>query len=201
MKVRTELMNAADVSRALKRISHQILERNQGAENIILLGIRRRGIPLAEILAADLFEIEGIHVPVGQLDITPYRDDRNRDDRNCDDRNRGVRNPDKQECAAPLQMPEDSSRIPCDITGRHVILVDYVLYTGRTVRAALDAVSKYGRAASIQLAVLIDRGHRELPIRADYVGKNVPTSKSEFIAVYLDSFDGKTGVELLEQDA
>ena len=206
MKVRTELMNAADVSRALKRISHQILERNQGAENIILLGIRRRGIPLAEILAADLFEIEGIHVPVGQLDITPYRDDRNRDDRNrddrnCDDRNRGVRNPDKQECAAPLQMPEDSSRIPCDITGRHVILVDDVLYTGRTVRAALDAVSKYGRAASIQLAVLIDRGHRELPIRADYVGKNVPTSKSEFIAVYLDSFDGKTGVELLEQDA
>lgn len=201
MKVRTELMNAADVSRALKRISHQILERNQGAENIILLGIRRRGIPLAEILAADLFEIEGIHVPVGQLDITPYRDDRNRDDRTCDDRNRGVRNPDKQECAAPLQMPEDSSRIPCDITGRHVILVDDVLYTGRTVRAALDAVSKYGRAASIQLAVLIDRGHRELPIRADYVGKNVPTSKSEFIAVYLDSFDGKTGVELLEQDA
>lgn len=201
MKVRTELMNAADVSRALKRISHQILERNQGAENIILLGIRRRGIPLAEILAADLFEIEGIHVPVGQLDITPYRDDRNRDDRNCDDRNCGVRNPDKQECAAPLQMPEDSSRIPCDITGRHVILVDDVLYTGRTVRAALDAVSKYGRAASIQLAVLIDRGHRELPIRADYVGKNVPTSKSEFIAVYLDSFDGKTGVELLEQDA
>lgn len=176
MKVRANLMNADDMNRALKRISHQILERNQGADHIVLLGIKSRGIPLAELLADHLHTIEGVQVPVGQLDITRFRDDRSR------------------------STDQDSSRIPVDITGRHVILVDDVLYTGRTVRAALDAVSAYGRAASIQLAVLIDRGHRELPIRADYVGKNVPTSKSEFVAVYLESSDGRTGVELLGKD-
>lgn len=150
MKVRANLMNADDMNRALKRISHQILERNQGADHIVLLGIKSRGIPLAELLADHLHTIEGVQVPVGQLDITRFRDDRSR------------------------AAGKDTSRIPVDITGKHVILVDDVLYTGRTVRAALDAVSAYGRAASIQLAVLIDRGHRELPIRADYVGKMFP---------------------------
>ncbi len=176
MKIRANLMNPDDISRALKRISHQILERNQGAEQIVLLGIKRGGIPLAKILAANIQSIEGVTVPVGELDIAGFRDDRS-------------------------ESPENTSVIPFDITGRHVILVDDVLYTGRTVRAALDATSKYGRAASIQLAVLIDRGHRELPIRADYVGKNVPTSKAEFVSVCLDPTDEKAGVLLLGQDS
>ena len=171
MKVRANLMNPDEIGRALKRISHQILERNQGAEQIVLLGIKRGGLPLAAILASNIRSIEGVDVPVGELDITCYRDDRRSE-------------------------ADDSSSIPFDINGRHVILVDDVLYTGRTVRAALDAVSKYGRASSIQLAVLIDRGHRELPIRADYVGKNVPTSKSELVEVRLDA-GVNTGVQLL----
>jgi len=176
MKVRANLMNADDIRRALKRISHQILERNQGAEQIVLLGIRRGGLPLAEILAENILAIEETEVPVGELDITPFRDD--------------LRTVDSG----------DASCIPCDISGKHVILVDDVLYTGRTVRAALDAVSQYGRAASVQLAVLIDRGHRELPIRADYVGKNVPTSKSEFVDVCLDKDGSRAGVNLLGKD-
>ena len=175
MKVRANLMNPDDINRALKRISHQILERNQGAENIVLLGIKRGGIPLARILAENILSIEGIPVPAGELDITGFRDDRS-------------------------ESPENTSVIPFDITGRHVILVDDVLYTGRTVRAALDATSKYGRAASIQLAVLIDRGHRELPIRADYVGKNVPTAKTEFVSVCLDPSAHNAGVQLLGPD-
>lgn len=175
MKVRADLMTSEEMNRALKRVSHQILERNQGAEDIVLLGIRRGGIPLAQILAANILAIEGVQVPVGELDIRSFRDDY------------------KSESA-------DCSRIPFDITGKHVILADDVLHTGRTVRAALDAVSQYGRAASIQLAVLIDRGHRELPIRADYVGKNVPTAKSEFISVSFGSEDTAGGVQLLEKD-
>jgi pyrimidine operon attenuation protein/uracil phosphoribosyltransferase len=169
-------MNSEDITRALKRIAHQILERNQGAENIVLLGIKRGGLPLAERLASNILSIEGIQVPVGGLDITGYRDDREDCSRQQDQDSASV----------------DSGSIPWDITGKHIILVDDVLHTGRTVRAALDAVSDYGRAASIQLAVLIDRGHRELPIRADYVGKNVPTSKSEFVTVSLD--DGKNSI-------
>ena len=175
MKLRANLMNPDEINRALKRISHQILERNQGAEQIVLLGIKRGGLPLAEILSANIMAIEGVAVPVGELDITGYRDDRRKEN------------------------PTDTSCIPFDINGRHVIVVDDVLSTGRTVRAALDAVSTYGRASSIQLAVLIDRGHRELPIRADYVGKNVPTSKSEFVEVHLES-DSCTGVLLLGPD-
>lgn len=180
MKVRAVLMNEGDVNRALKRISHQILERNQGAENIVLLGIKNGGIPLAEILASNLMDIEGVQVPVGQLDITPFRDDRSQ-----------------------ISAGRNASLIPFEIAGRHVILVDDVLYTGRTVRAALDAVSSFGRASSIQLAVLIDRGHRELPIRADYVGKNVPTSKSEIVHVCLGGPDGsgeEAGVRLLGKE-
>lgn len=174
---KSELMSADDMRRALKRMSHQIIERNHGAENIVLLGIRSRGIPLAKRLAENIRIIEGVDVPVGELDITLYRDDL-------------------------TEIQEDpvvsGSNVPFDIHAKDVILVDDVLYTGRTARAALDATSAYGRAATIQLAVLVDRGHRELPIRADYVGKNVPTSKSEVVAVNVMEIDGVETVSLIK---
>ncbi|MDD7285606.1 MAG: bifunctional pyr operon transcriptional regulator/uracil phosphoribosyltransferase PyrR [Candidatus Fimisoma sp.] len=175
MELKATLMTSEEMTRALKRISHQILEKNQGADNIVFLGIRRRGVPLAKVLAGNIRTIEGREVPVGDLDITLYRDDLS------------------EICPDPVISGSD---IPFDINGKDVILVDDVLYTGRTARAALDAASKYGRAATIQLAVLIDRGHRELPIRADYVGKNVPTSKSETVAVHVMEIDGEENVEL-----
>lgn len=175
MELKATLMTSEEMTRALKRISHQILENNQGADNIVFLGIRRRGVPLAKVLAGNVRTIEGREVPVGDLDITLYRDDLS------------------EICPDPVISGSD---IPFDINGKDVILVDDVLYTGRTARAALDAASKYGRAATIQLAVLIDRGHRELPIRADYVGKNVPTSKSETVAVHVMEIDGEENVEL-----
>lgn len=175
MELKATLMTSEEMTRALKRISHQILENNQGADNIVFLGIRRRGVPLAKVLAGNIRTIEGKEVPVGDLDITLYRDDLS------------------EICPDPVISGSD---IPFDINGKDVILVDDVLYTGRTARAALDAASKYGRAATIQLAVLIDRGHRELPIRADYVGKNVPTSKSETVAVHVMEIDGEENVEL-----
>ena len=182
MELRANLKSEADMQRALKRMSHEIAERNRGCENVVLLGIRRRGVPLAETLAANILSIEGVSVPVGELDITHYRDDLS-----------GLESP-----VNPPVIHGD--RIDFEITGKDVVLVDDVLYTGRTVRAALDAVSKMGRAASIQLAVLIDRGHRELPIRADYVGKNVPTSKNEIVSVMVESYDGKTCVNLYLAD-
>ena len=175
MELKATLMTSEEMTRALKRISHQILENNQGADNIVFLGIRRRGVPLAKVLAGNIRTIEGRDVPVGDLDITLYRDDLS------------------EICPDPVISGSD---IPFDINGKDVILVDDVLYTGRTARAALDAASKYGRAATIQLAVLIDRGHRELPIRADYVGKNVPTSKSETVEVHVMEIDGEENVEL-----
>ena len=177
MKLKADLMSSEDMKRALKRMSHQILERNHGAENLVFLGIRRRGVPLAERLSSNINAIEGLEVPVGELDITLYRDDLS-------------------------LISEDplvnSSSVPFDITGKTVVLVDDVIYTGRTARAALDATSALGRAARIQLAVLVDRGHRELPIRADYVGKNVPTSGNELIAVQVEEIDGTEGVKLFE---
>ena len=169
------LMDEAAVGRALRRISHEIVEKHDGAENLCIVGIRRRGVPLAEIIAANIASIEGTCVPVGSLDITFYRDDLSPSN------------------ADPILQAQD---IPFDLTGKHVILVDDVLYTGRTVRAALEALPKFGRAASIQLAILIDRGHRELPIRGDYVGKNVPTAKSEHIRVKLPPYEENTSVEL-----
>lgn len=175
MKLKADLMTPEDMRRALKRMSHQILERNQGAENLVLLGIRRRGVPLARILSDNIKAIEGVQVPVGELDITLYRDDLH------------------HESDEPVISCSD---VPFDITGKTVVLVDDVIFTGRTVRAALDASSRFGRAACIQLAVLVDRGHRELPIRADYVGKNVPTSRSEMIAVQVEDIDGTEGVKL-----
>lgn len=175
MKLKADLMSPEDMRRALKRMSHQILERNQGADNLVLLGIRRRGVPLAKILSENIKAIEGVQVPVGELDITFYRDDLH------------------HESDEPVISCSD---VPFDITDKTAVLVDDVIYTGRTVRAALDASSKFGRAACIQLAVLVDRGHRELPIRADYVGKNVPTSRNEMIAVQVEEIDGTEGVKL-----
>ena len=178
MKLKADLMSSEDMKRALKRMSHQILERNHGAGNLVFLGIRRRGVPLAERLSSNINVIEGVEVPVGELDITLYRDDLS---------------------LISEEPVVNSSSVPFDITGKTVVLVDDVIYTGRTARAALDATSALGRAARIQLAVLVDRGHRELPIRADYVGKNVPTSGNELIAVQVAEIDGTEGVKLFDE--
>lgn len=175
MELKALIMNEEAMRRAVKRMAHEILERNEGADGVVLLGIRRRGVPLAKELAAKIQEIEGTSVPVGELDITLYRDD-------------------LTEMGRFAQVNE--SDVPFPIMGKTVVLVDDVIFTGRTVRAALDAVSALGRAAGIQLAVLIDRGHRELPIRPDYVGKNVPTSKNEIISVNVQDIDGQTCVNL-----
>lgn len=164
-----QILSAEDIRRAITRISHEIAERNEGVRSVVLVGIRRRGVPLAQRIAAALADFEGVQVPVGTLDITLYRDDL------------ALRGP------APVVR---STNIPLDITGRTVVLVDDVLFTGRTVRAALDALADLGRPARIQFAALIDRGHRELPIRADFVGKNVPTSGDEQIETRLREVDG-----------
>lgn len=178
MKLKADLMSSEDMKRALKRMSHQILERNHGAENLVFLGIKRRGVPLAERLSSNINAIEGVEVPVGELDITLYRDDLS---------------------LISEEPVVNSSHVPFDVTGKTVVLVDDVIYTGRTARAALDATSSLGRAARIQLAVLVDRGHRELPIRADYVGKNVPTAGNELIAVQVEEIDGTEGVKLYDE--
>lgn len=171
------LMDADAMNRALYRMAHEILERNKGTQDLAFVGIRRRGVPLAQRLAAKVAEIEGTRLPVGILDITLYRDD-------LTERHEWPR----------LQKTE----IPFAVQGRRIVLVDDVLYTGRTVRAALDALLDLGRPQSIQLAVLVDRGHRELPIRADYVGKNVPTSRREVVEVRVTEIDGEDGVALYE---
>lgn len=175
MKLKAQLMTKEDMDRALMRISHQICERNSGCTNVVFLGINRRGIPLAKQLAANIKAIENTEVPVGILDITLYRDD-------------------LSELGDTPVINETS--INFSVENKIVILVDDVIYTGRTARAALDAVSRMGRAQQIQLAALIDRGHRELPIRADYVGKNIPTSKSEIVSVMVEEYDGQTCVNL-----
>lgn len=165
-------MTGDDLGRVIRRISHEILETHRGATDVVLVGIHTRGVVLARLLGATIGAIEGCSVPVGELDIGLYRDDRElRDD-----------------------IPSRKTAIPVDITGRPVVVVDDVLYTGRTVRAALDALSDIGRALSTELAVLVDRGHRELPIRADYVGKNLPTSRDEVVRVRLGDTDGTEGV-------
>ncbi len=162
------IMTSDKISRSLRRIAHEIIEKNAGTTDLVLVGIRSRGVPLAARLAAYISRIEGESVPVGVLDITLYRDDIEED-----------------------QKPsENKSDIPFSIENKRVVLVDDVLYTGRSVRAALDALLDYGRPSEVQLAVLIDRGHREIPIRADYVGKNVPTSKSEVVSVKVLELDG-----------
>ncbi|KUK36667.1 MAG: pyrimidine operon attenuation protein / uracil phosphoribosyltransferase [Thermacetogenium sp.] len=175
---KAQIMDADAIRRALTRIAHEILEKNQGTKDLVLVGIRRRGVPLARKIAQIIKEIEGTSVPLGILDITLYRDDLS------------------QLGYQPLVR---KTEVPFDITGKKVILVDDVLYTGRTVRAALDALIDLGRPKLIQLAVLIDRGHRELPIRADFVGKNVPTSRKEEISVSVQEIDGVDRVAIIER--
>jgi pyrimidine operon attenuation protein/uracil phosphoribosyltransferase len=170
------VLSDADLGRTLTRMAHQLLERTEGAKDVLLLGIPTRGVVLARRLAERIAAFEQIDVPVGSLDPTMYRDDL---------RLRGVR---------PLEPTE----VPEDVDDRIVVLVDDVLYSGRTVRAALDALSDLGRPRAVQLAVLVDRGHRELPIRADYVGKNLPTHQRESVRVLLEEIDGRDGVLLAD---
>ena len=179
MAVKAVLMEESAVIRAMTRISHEILEKNRGTEGICLVGIRRRGAALAEMIADNILKFEGVRVPCGDIDISYYRDD----------------------ISTLSDMPVlKKTELPFSIAGKKVILVDDVLYTGRTVRAAIEAVFSVGRPASIQLAILIDRGHRELPIRADFVGKNIPTSRSELICVHIPPFDGETAVTLTDNE-
>jgi pyrimidine operon attenuation protein/uracil phosphoribosyltransferase len=171
------VMDADRIGRSLMRIAHEILERNRGTDNLALVGIRARGVPLAERLAANLREAGGLDVPTGSLDITLYRDDLMK----------------HQVGPQPILRRTD---IPFSLDGRVIILVDDVLYTGRTIRAALDALIDFGRPNAIQLVALVDRGHRELPIRADYVGRNVPTSRQQTVQVHLTEIDGRDEVEV-----
>ena len=172
------IMDETAMGRALRRMAHEIVERHGGTAGLWLVGIRRRGVPLAQRLAREINAFEGLLPPIGELDITLYRDD----------------------LTTKHERPQvGRTQMPGDPGGKSVVLVDDVLYTGRTVRAALDALVDLGRPAQIQLAVLIDRGHRELPIRADYVGKNVPTSGREVIEVRLAEVDGRDEVAILEQ--
>lgn len=177
MVIKATIMEPDAINRALKRIAHEIIERNSGAENLILAGIRTRGVPLAERISGLLKLFENVDVPVGQVDITFYRDDLSLIS-------------EKPECKGTF--------LPCSVEGKKVILVDDVLYTGRTAKAALDAVMEQGRPAVVQLAVLVDRGHRELPVKADYVGKNLPTSRSEAVKVMLEETDKIDKVLLIQ---
>lgn len=174
------ILDADAIRRSLVRISHEIVEKNKGVENAVLVGIRTRGVPLAQRLAEQVAEIEGVKVPVGSLDITLYRDDLS---------------------TLAYNPIVKETELDFDINGKTVILVDDVLFTGRTIRCALDALIDMGRPKAIQLAVLVDRGHRELPIRADYVGKNVPTSTSETVDVTLAEIDGEDEVSLSDIQA
>ena len=169
------IMTADEIRRATIRISHEIVEKQAGTEGLVLIGIQRRGVPLARRLAASIAEHEGVDIPVGALDITFYRDD----------------------LSLVAQQPiVKGTTLPFDLNGRTIVLVDDVLYTGRTIRAAMDALVDFGRPQAIRLAVLVDRGHRELPIRADHVGKNVPTSREELVRVHLAEIDDEDGVDI-----
>ncbi|MGC9796999.1 bifunctional pyr operon transcriptional regulator/uracil phosphoribosyltransferase PyrR [Fervidobacterium riparium] len=171
-----KILGEDDIRRSLMRISHEILEKNKGAQELVLIGIITRGWYLAQRIGKNISMIEGVEIPVGALDVSPFRDDEKR-------------------------TPKDSdrSKIDFDITDKHVVLVDDVLFTGRTIRAAMDGIISRGRPKSIKLAVLVDRGHREFPIRPDFVGKNIPSAKdSEIIKVRLKEFDGEDGVYILK---
>lgn len=172
----TKIMDGEAVERALKRIAHEIIERNRGCEDLCIIGIRRRGVPLAERLCNNINQIEGQMPLMGMLDITLYRDDLS------------------EEFVEPVINATD---IPFSVTGKKIVLVDDVLYTGRTVRAAIDALISLGRPSCIQLAIMVDRGHRELPIRGDFVGKNIPTSHEERVFVKIPEIDGEDGVYIM----
>jgi pyrimidine operon attenuation protein/uracil phosphoribosyltransferase len=170
-----QIMTADEIRRATIRLSHEIVEKQAGTDGLVLIGIQRRGVPLARRIADSIAEHEGVHLPVGALDITFYRDD----------------------LSMVAQQPVvKGTELPTGIDGKTIILVDDVLYTGRTIRAAMDALVDFGRPQAIRLAVLVDRGHRELPIRADHVGKNVPTSREELVRVHLEEIDAEDGVEI-----
>ncbi|MEA2498446.1 MAG: pyrimidine operon attenuation protein / uracil phosphoribosyltransferase [Actinomycetota bacterium] len=171
-QLKAQVMTEPEVRRALLRIAHEIVERNKGTEDLVIVGIRTRGAPLADRIAAAIAEFEGVDLPSGALDVALYRDD------------------------VALRSPRslESTTVPADLDGRVVVLVDDVLYTGRTIRAAFDAVLDLGRPRAIRLAVLVDRGHRELPIRADHVGKNLPTSADEVVKVHVKEIDGEDAV-------
>lgn len=179
MKIKAQLLDDKSINRALIRVSHEIIEKNKGAKDLVLVGIKTRGIPLSKRIASYIEKFEGTKVEIGTLDITLYRDDLTKKD---------------------YSPKINDTDIPVDLSNKIVILVDDVLYTGRTVRSALDAIIDIGRPNSIQLAILIDRGHRELPIRADYVGKNVPTSINEIVQVELKEIDGEDRVIISEND-
>ena len=177
MEFKAEIMDEASIKRSLIRIAHEIIEKNKGTDNIALVGIKSRGVPLAKLIAENIEKIEGKNILVGELDIKHYRDD----------------------LTEVQELPEASPlNTIFDVTGKDIILVDDVLFTGRTVRAAIEAIFSIGRPSSIQLAILVDRGHRELPFRADYVGKNVPTSTSELISVQLPEYDYCACVKLFQ---
>ena len=179
MRLKNKILDETSIKRSLVRITHEILERNKGVDNVCILGIKSRGVQLSKALHDNILAFEGVDVPLGYIDVTPFRDDITKEAK---------------------EVAPDGSLIPCDLTDKTVILVDDVLYTGRTVRAAIESVFTYGRPKHIQLAVLIDRGHRELPLKPDFVGKNVPTSGEEKIAVRLNETDGQDGVFICEQD-
>lgn len=174
-----EVVDQVTMKRALTRITYEIIERNHSIQDIVLVGIKTRGIYIASRIAERLKQLEDIDIPVGELDITLYRDD-------------------KKE--TPEEPELHSSDIPVSLEGKEVILIDDVLYTGRTIRAAMDAVMDFGRPRKISLAVLVDRGHRELPIRADYVGKNIPTSRAEEILVEMQELDGQDRIMILKEE-
>jgi pyrimidine operon attenuation protein/uracil phosphoribosyltransferase len=179
LDLKKKIIDEDGIRRALTRIAHEIIEKNKGTDGLVLVGIRTRGVPLARRLAERINSIEGVEIPVGILDITLYRDD----------------------LSMVAQQPiVHKTEIPFDINGKTVVLVDDVLFTGRTVRAALDALVDLGRPRAIQLAVMVDRGHRELPIRADYVGKNLPTSIEEVVSVNLEETDDNDSVLLLTKN-
>ncbi len=179
MREKAQILDGPGISRVLTRIAHEILERNKGTDGVVLVGLRSRGIELARRLSRNIKEIEGVEVPVGALDVTLYRDDLGK---------------------VGVQPVVRKTEIPFTVDQKKVVLVDDVLYTGRTIRAAMDSLMDLGRPRLIQLAVLVDRGHRELPVRADYVGKNVPTSQQEQVQVLLEEDDGVDRVVILEPE-
>lgn len=173
-----QIMDEAALRRAVMRISHEIVEKNKGTENLVLVGIKRRGVYLAQMIRDNIIKIEDTEVPCESLDIHFYRDDLSK------------------EADAPIYREKKEK---FEVTGKNIVLVDDVLYTGRTVRAAIEAIFAMGRPSKIQLAILVDRGHRELPLRADFIGKSIPTSKSETVLVKIECLDGETGVDITKE--